>query len=73
MIPKFSDLIVVAILSSHLGGQYNLFGLLIDVRNMSQRWRWYYNTERHHKILDYLSPVKYAEKYAKDGIVSTHA
>jgi putative transposase len=50
-----------------------LFGSLAEVRIMSERWRLDYNTERPHKALGYLSPVRYTEKYANDEALSTHA
>jgi putative transposase len=42
-----------------------LFYSLAEVRAMSEEWRADYNTERPHKSLGYLSPVKYAEQYYK--------
>lgn len=42
-----------------------LFYSLTEVRTMSEEWRMDYNTERPHKSLGYLSPVKYAEQYRK--------
>ena len=47
-----------------------LFYSLAEVRAMSEEWRIDYNTERPHKSLGYLSPVKYAEQYYK---ISEHA
>ena len=40
-----------------------LFYSLTEVRTMSKEWRMDYNTERPHKSLGYLSPVKFAEQY----------
>ena len=40
-----------------------LFDSLQEVRIMCEEWRMYYNTQRPHKALKYLTPVKYAEKY----------
>jgi putative transposase len=40
-----------------------LFDSLREVRIMCEEWRGYYNTERPHKALKYLTPVKYAEQY----------
>ena len=42
-----------------------LFYSLAEVRKMSEEWRTDYNTERPHKSLGYLSPVKYAKQYYK--------
>jgi putative transposase len=42
-----------------------LFYSLAEVRVMAQEWQLDYNTERPHKSLGYLSPVKYAEQYYK--------
>jgi len=50
-----------------------LFTSLSDVRMMSENWRWDYNTERPHKSLGYLSPIKYAEKFAGNAALSTPA
>ena len=44
-----------------------LFYSLTEVRAMSEEWRADYNTERPHKSLGYLSPVKYAEQYYKSS------
>ena len=38
---------------------------------MSENWRLDYNTERPHKALGYLSPIKYAEKFNSDAALST--
>ena len=40
-----------------------LFYSLAEVRLMAEEWKTDYNTERPHKSLGYLSPVKYAEQY----------
>jgi putative transposase len=40
-----------------------LFYSLAEVRMMAEEWQLDYNTERPHKSLGYLSPVKYAEQY----------
>lgn len=40
-----------------------LFYSLAEVRLMAEEWQLDYNTERPHKSLGYLSPVKYAEQY----------
>lgn len=40
-----------------------LFYSLAEVRAMSEEWRNDYNTERPHKSLGYLSPIKYAEQW----------
>jgi putative transposase len=40
-----------------------LFDSLREVRIMCQEWRAYYNTERPHKALKYLTPVKYAQQH----------
>ena len=45
-----------------------LFYSLKEVRTMSEEWRVDYNTERPHKSLGYLSPVKYAEQYYKSSL-----
>lgn len=42
-----------------------LFYSLAEVRDMSEEWRSDYNTERSHKSLGYLSPIKYAEQWYK--------
>ncbi len=44
-----------------------LFNSLSEVRAMSEEWRLDYNTERPHKALGYLSPVKYAEQNPKSS------
>ncbi len=40
-----------------------LFDSLREVRIMCEEWRAYYNTERPHKALKYLTPVKYAQQH----------
>ena len=40
-----------------------LFHSLTEVRMMAEEWQLDYNTERPHKSLGYLSPVRYAEQY----------
>ncbi|MDP9042182.1 MAG: integrase core domain-containing protein [Bacteroidota bacterium] len=40
-----------------------LFDSLQEVRIMCEEWRTYYNTQRPHKALKYLTPMKYAEKH----------
>ena len=40
-----------------------LFYSLGEVRLMAEEWQLDYNTERPHKSLGYLSPVKYAEQF----------
>jgi putative transposase len=40
-----------------------LFYSLAEVRLMAEEWQLDYNTERPHKSLGYLSPVKFAERY----------
>lgn len=42
-----------------------LFYSLTEVRSMSEEWRIDYNTERPHKSLGYLSPVRFAEQHYK--------
>lgn len=42
-----------------------LFYSLTEVRTMSKEWQADYNTERPHKSLGYLSPVKFAEQRYK--------
>jgi putative transposase len=42
-----------------------LFYSLTEVRTMSKEWRIDYNTERPHKSLGYLAPVKFAEQHYK--------
>lgn len=42
-----------------------LFYSLTEVRTMSKEWRTDYNTERPHKSLGYLSPLKFAEQHYK--------
>ena len=50
-----------------------LFGSLAEVRIMSEKWRLDYNTERPHKALGYMSPVKYAEKFTEGASLSRPA
>jgi putative transposase len=50
-----------------------LFYSLAEVRTMSEEWRTDYNTERPHKSLGYLSPVKYAELKNREAALSTPA
>lgn len=45
-----------------------LFYSLADVRNMTEEWRVDYNTERPHKALGYLSPLRYTEKNNKSSL-----
>lgn len=42
-----------------------LFYSLSDIRIMAEDWRLDYNTERPHKELGYLSPLKYAEQRSR--------
>lgn len=50
-----------------------LFYSLAEVRTMSEEWRLDYNTERPHKSLGYLSPLKYAELKNSDAALSRPA
>jgi len=50
-----------------------LFNSLVEVRTMSQEWRIDYNTERPHKSLGYLPPIKYAELKNSEAALSTPA
>lgn len=50
-----------------------LFYSLAEVRAMSEEWRIDYNTERPHKSLGYLSPLKYAERKSSEAALSTPA
>ena len=50
-----------------------LFNSLAEVRVMSEEWRVDYNTERPHKSLGYLSPIKYAELKSRQAALSTPA
>jgi putative transposase len=43
-----------------------LFYSLNEVRVMCEEWRQDYNTERPHKSLGYLSPLRYASKWTKE-------
>jgi putative transposase len=47
-----------------------LFYSLVDVRMMTEQWRVDYNTERPHKALGYLSPIKYAEQQTVDEVIN---
>jgi putative transposase len=40
-----------------------LFDSLQEVRIMCEEWRTYYNNQRPHKALKYLTPMKYAQKH----------
>lgn len=40
-----------------------LFDSLREVRIMCEEWRIYYNTQRPHKALKYLTPLKYAQQH----------
>jgi putative transposase len=40
-----------------------LFDSLREVRIMCEEWRTYYNTQRPHKALKYLTPLKYAQQH----------
>ena len=40
-----------------------LFDSLREVRIMCEEWRNYYNTQRPHKALKYLTPNKYAQQH----------
>jgi putative transposase len=50
-----------------------LFNNLTEVRTMSKAWRIDYNTERPHKSLGYLSPLRYADLKKRDVALSTPA
>jgi putative transposase len=50
-----------------------LFYSLAEVRDMCEDWRMDYNTERPHKSLGYLSPLKYVELKSNDTALSTPA
>lgn len=50
-----------------------LFYNLAEVREMSEEWRIDYNSERPHKSLGYLSPLKYAEQKVSNAALSTPA
>ena len=48
-----------------------LFDSLQEVRIMCEEWRTYYNTQRPHKALKYLTPMKYAEKHHSSSYPQT--
>lgn len=50
-----------------------LFSNLVEVRTMSDEWQIDYNTERPHKSLGYLSPLRYAELKKSNPALSTPA
>ncbi len=50
-----------------------LFNSLAEVRILSEEWRIDYNTERPHKSLGYLSPLKYAQMKEGQPALSTPA
>lgn len=50
-----------------------LFGSLAEVQELSEEWRVDYNTERPHKSLGYLSPLKYAQAHCRKAALSTPA
>ncbi|MBB1287295.1 transposase family protein [Flavisolibacter sp. BT320] len=50
-----------------------MFGSLNEVRVLSEEWRIDYNTERPHKSLGYLSPLKYAQAHWRQAALSTPA
>lgn len=50
-----------------------LFKSLSEVRVMSEEWRIDYNTERPHKSLGYLSPIRYADQKGREAALSTPA
>jgi len=50
-----------------------LFNSLAEVRNLSEEWRVDYNTERPHKSLGYLSPLKYSKMKIGQVALSTPA
>ncbi len=50
-----------------------IFESLAEVRIMSEKWRLGYNTERPNKVLGYMWPVKYAEKYTDGASLSRPA
>ena len=50
-----------------------LFSNLAEVRALSHEWRIDYNTERPHKSLGYLSPLRYAELKKSNPALSTPA
>jgi putative transposase len=50
-----------------------LFSSLAEVKILSEEWRTDYNTERPHKSLGYLSPLRYAELQKSKAALSTPA
>jgi putative transposase len=50
-----------------------LFNSLAEVRILAEEWRKDYNTERPHKSLGYLSPIRYAELKESQTALSTPA
>jgi hypothetical protein len=50
-----------------------LFNSLAEVRILAEEWRTDYNTERPHKSLGYLSPIRYAELKVSQTALSTPA
>jgi putative transposase len=50
-----------------------LFSNLAEVRALSHEWRIDYNTERPHKSLGYMSPLRYAELKKSNPALSTPA
>jgi len=50
-----------------------LFNSLTEGRALSEEWRMDYNTQRPHKSLGYLSPLKYAEGQKNKAALSTPA
>ena len=50
-----------------------MFTSLAEVRAMCEEWRTDYNTERPHKSLGYLSPLKYAQMKERQAALSTPA
>lgn len=50
-----------------------LFTSLHEVRILSEEWRIDYNTERPHKSLGYLSPLRYAQVHRRQAALSSPA
>ncbi len=50
-----------------------LFYSLAEVRILTEEWRLDYNTERPHKSLGYLSPLKYTQNIKEKSALSTPA